>query len=119
MAPPPARLAQLAGAQSRFGAAGLQLVAVELDLNRAAQPETPPTSPLAAVSPDVARTLALFRAPADGGETDLLLDRAGHVRVRWTASEKGGVPGADTLVADAERVAQFPASPESYAGHHH
>ncbi|MBV8122187.1 MAG: hypothetical protein JO081_19880 [Alphaproteobacteria bacterium] len=70
------------------------------------------------VSRDVARTLALFLAPADGGETDLLLDRAGRVRARWAASDKSGVPGADTLVADAERVAQFPASPTSHAGHH-
>ncbi|MBV8119967.1 MAG: copper homeostasis membrane protein CopD, partial [Alphaproteobacteria bacterium] len=82
-APPPSRLAQLERAQSRFAAAGLRFVAVDLGPNRVTQAETPLSAPLAMVSRDVARTLALFLAPADGGETDLLLDRAGRVRARW------------------------------------
>ncbi|MGC2522040.1 MAG: hypothetical protein WA417_05290, partial [Stellaceae bacterium] len=63
--------------------------------------------------------LDLFREPDDGGETDLLLDRAGNIRARWTAAGAGGLPDAATLVADAAAAARFPAAPENHAGHAH
>ena len=116
-APPPARLAQLAAAQGRSAAAPLQVIVIDLAPG-AAQAETAPSLPLVAVSPDVAATLKLFRTPADGSETDLMLDRAGNVRARWAAG-KGGAPDAETLAKDAYLVAQIPASPENHAGHAH
>ncbi|MGH7030808.1 MAG: hypothetical protein ACREEZ_10315, partial [Stellaceae bacterium] len=62
---------------------------------------------------------ALFRSPDDGGETLLLLDRAGNPRARWTRGETGGLPDAATLLADAARAARFAAAPASHAGHAH
>jgi putative copper resistance protein D len=117
--PPPARLARLAAVQRRFTAAGLQIIAADLNPNRVPQQEEPISSPLVTVAPAGAATLGLFRSPADGDETDVMLDRAGNVRARWTANNKRGVPDAETLVSDAVRVAQFPAAPENHAGHAH
>jgi putative copper resistance protein D len=115
--PPPAlRLAQLAATQKQ-AAAGLRIMAV--DLAPAPTPETEAPSPLVGVATDVAASLALFRASDDGGETDLMLDRAGNLRARWTRGGPGGLPDADALVADAARVAQFPVAPASHAGHAH
>ena len=116
--PPPARLARLAAAQRQFTAAELRVLAVDLARRATLEPETPP-SPLVGVSADVAASLALFRAPGDGGETDLMLDRAGAVRARWTLSGPGGLPDAKALIADAARVARFAAAPASHAGHIH
>ena len=116
--PPPARLAQLDAAQSRSGAAPLRIIVVDLAAEAASRAETAPPPPLVTVAPDVAATLKLFRTPADGSETDLMLDRAGNVRARW-ATGKGGVPDAETLAKDAYLVAQIPASPENHAGHVH
>ena len=117
-APPfAARLAQLAAAQSRSAAAPLHVIAVDLAPG-AAQAEIVPPPPPVAVSPNVAATLKLFRTPADGSETDLMLDRDGNVRARWAAA-KGGAPDAETLAKDAYLVAQIPASPENHAGHVH
>jgi len=62
-----------------------------------------------ASQPTSRRSLALFRTPDDGDETDLLLDRAGSPRARWSGS--GALPDAETIVADAARVAQFPVAP--------
>ena len=62
--------------------------------------------------------LALFRAAEDGGETELMLDRAGNVRASWTSSIPGlAPPGA--LIADAEQVAQAAVAAPSHAGHPH
>jgi copper resistance protein D len=119
MPSPAARLAQFAAAQSRFAAAGLHVIAVDLGKGREAEPDAPSALPLVAVAPDVAAMLRLFRAPDDGEETDLMLDRAGNVRARWTASEGGGVPDGNILVAEAVRVAQFPAAAESHASYGH
>ncbi|HZT86539.1 MAG TPA: CopD family protein [Stellaceae bacterium] len=99
---PPAPAAQLQAA-----ADALHVVAVDLA-------GTPP--PFAAhVSPDVAATLSLFRAAADGGASELLLDRNGAVRARWTAAE--GLPNASTLAAQAMAAAAVPATGSSHAGH--
>ncbi len=65
------------------------------------------------------QALALFRAGDDGGETDLLLDRAGNLRARWTLSGPDALPDPAALAAAAARVAQFPAAPISHAGHAH
>ncbi len=116
--PQPERLAQLDTAQSRSGAAPLRIIVVDLAAEAASRAETAPPPPLVTVAPDVAATLKLFRTPADGAETDLMLDRAGNVRARW-ATGKGGVPDAETLAKDAYLVAQIPASPENHAGHVH
>jgi putative copper resistance protein D len=115
--PPAARLAQLAVEQKQL-AASLKILAV--DLAPAPPPlETETSAPLVGVSASVATTLALFRAGDDGGETDLLLDRAGNLRARWTLSDPGAVPNPAALAATAARVAQFPAAPISHAGHAH
>ena len=65
------------------------------------------------ISSEVISTLALFRAPADGGETELMLDRAGNIRARWTAAGRRGLPDADTLGADADRVARLAVTAQS------
>ncbi len=111
----PARLAQLAATRSQAGN-GLPIVAVDL-AGRPLPPETEGPSPLSGVSADVAASLALFRAPDDGGETLLLLDRAGSPRARWTRA--GSLPDPAALVADAATVARFPMAPASHAGHAH
>jgi hypothetical protein len=111
------RMTQLAAAQQRLAAAGAQILPVDLSSASSAAPETAAPPPLIGIASDVAATLALFRAADDGGETDLMLDRAGNVRARWTADGAGGVPGAAALVADAARVARFPAAAENHAGH--
>ena len=116
--PPPAvRLAQLAAAQKQ-AAGSLRILAVDLAPAQA-PPETETSAPLVGVSADVAATLTLFRAGDDGGETDLLLDRAGNLRARWTLSDPDALPDPAALAAAAARVAQFPAAPISHAGHAH
>lgn len=110
------RRAQLTAAHEKLAAAGLQMVAIDLERGPTAQTGSP-SFPLVAVSPAVAATLQLFLAPGDGGETDLMLDRAGRPRARWTANGSPGLPDADTLGADGGRVAQFPAATENHAGH--
>jgi copper resistance protein D len=117
--PSAARLARLAAAQAQVAASGLRLIAVDLDPTRAAPAETPASSALVAIAPDVTATLALFRTPDDGGETDLMLDRAGEARARWTAGGAVGLPDGAALIADAARVARFPAAAENHAGHAH
>jgi copper resistance protein D len=115
--PPVARAAQLAAAGKQTGA-GLRILAI--DLAPAPTPleaETPAL--LVGVAADVAATLALFRAGDDGGETDLLLDRAGDLRARWTRSGADELPDAAALSAATARIAQFPAAPVSHAGHAH
>jgi len=116
---PSTRLRQLAAAQPRLSAAGLSVVAVGL----AASPEEASDSGRAppyvvSVSSEVISTLVLFRAAEDGGETELMLDRAGNVRASWTSRIPGlAPPGA--LIADAEQVAQAAVAAPSHAGHPH
>ncbi len=99
-------------------AASLRILAV--DLAPAPTPfESETSAPLVGVSAGVATTLALFHASDDGGETDLLLDRAGDLRARWTRSGPDALPDTAELAADAARVAQFPAAAISHAGHVH
>ena len=81
MPPSAGRTAQLAAAQKQLPPAGLRILAIDLG----SAPETTASPPLVSVPSGVAATLALFRATGDGGETDLMIDRAGNVRVRWTA----------------------------------
>jgi putative copper export protein/mono/diheme cytochrome c family protein len=112
------RVAQLAAAQKRLRATGLNILAIDLGSASGAPAETAASPPLVGVAADVAAALVLFRAPDDGGETDLILDRAANVRARWTAAT-GRLPDAATLLADAARVARFPAPPQNHAGHVH
>jgi len=105
---PQAPLARLA----RLQAAGVHVIAV--DMAPAAK-----TAQVVGVSDDVRATLALFRSPRDGGETELLLDRNAGVRARWTASEAGGLADTATLQADTERVARIPVAAPNHAGHAH
>lgn len=115
--PSGARLAQLAAIRKQLGTA-LRVVAV--DLGPGPQPnEAEAPLPLAGVSAGVGASLALFRSPDDGGETLLLLDRAGAPRARWTRAGPGSLPDAASLVADAALVARFPAAAASHAGHAH
>jgi hypothetical protein len=71
------------------------------------------------VSSEVSSALALFRATEDGGETELLLDRAGKIRARWTSDMPGGLAPTDVLIADAERVGSIAVATPSHAGHSH
>jgi mono/diheme cytochrome c family protein len=115
---PVARLRQLAAAEPRLAAAGLHVAAVGLG----ASPEQSSEggAPFAiGVSHAAIATLSLFRTPADGGETELMLDRGGNVRARWTRSAPGGLAPPATLVADAEEVARIPVAAPSHAGHVH
>ena len=113
---PIARLHQLAATSSEFARTGLQVIATGLDAVEKSAGEEP--TPLFAVSVDTnARTaLSLFRSPADGGETELLLDRNGDVRARWTAAA-AILPDAATLAADAAITSQFSVAAPSHAGH--
>ena len=116
--PPPApRLAQLVATQKQ-SASRVRILAIDLAPAPIA-PETETPAPLVRVSQDVMATLLLFRAADDGGETDLLLDRAGELRARWTGSGPAEFPDAATLAADIAQVAEFPAAPISHAGHAH
>jgi putative copper resistance protein D len=110
---PARRLEQLATLQPRLAAASLQVIAVGLG------PSTDKKPPIVEVSQDVRIALALFRAPKDGGETELMLDRGANVRARWTASGTGGLAGAGTLLSDTTRVASFPVVAANHAGHAH
>ncbi len=116
---PVARLRQLRAAAPRLKAAGLRVIAVGLG------PAAPKTSGSKAppfvvgVSPEVVSALSLFRAPGDGGDTELMLDRNGNVRARWTLGGEGGPAPIGALVAAATKVARIPAVAPSHAGHVH
>jgi putative copper export protein/mono/diheme cytochrome c family protein len=120
---PPApieRLQQLAAAQPLLGAAGLLVVAVGLGTSPDEPPEGNRTPPFVVrVSSEVSSALALFRAAEDGGETELLLDRRGKIRARWTSDMPGGPAPIDVLIADAGRVDRIAAATPSHAGHNH
>lgn len=106
---PSARLEQLAKPQ--LTAAGLHVVAVGLTSSTDKGPV------IVQVSRDVRLTLALFTSPNDGGVTELMLDRNGNIRARWTSS--AGLADVATLLADAERVAKIPVAAANHAGHAH
>jgi putative copper resistance protein D len=120
---PPApveRLQQLAAAQPLLGAAGLLVVAVGLGTSRDETPEGKRTPPfVVGVSSEASSALALFRSTEDGGETELLLDRAGKIRARWTSEMPGGLAPTDLLIADAERIQRTAVPTPSHAGHIH
>ncbi len=117
--PSAARLAELAAAPQQIGG-GLRVLAVDLAPAPTASARAPgdaeQPAPLVGVSADVATALSLFRA-GNQGETDLLLDRAGNLRARWTGSSPGGLPDDATIAAAALQAARFPAAPVSHAGH--
>jgi putative copper resistance protein D len=110
---PYSRLEQLAQLEDRFASAGLRVIAVGL------KPSTIKAPFVVQVSSDVRTTLALFRSPADGSETELMLDRGAEIRARWTASTPGGLADAATLLRDTVRVASIPVAPANHAGHAH
>jgi putative copper resistance protein D len=119
-AAPVERLQQLAAAQPLLDSAGLLVVAVGLGTSPDETPEGNRTPPFVVpVSSEVSSALALFRAAEDGGETELLLDRAGKIRARWTNNMPGGVAPPGTLVADAERVARIAVAAPDHAAHTH
>lgn len=109
---PLTRLQQLAAAQAQFAAVDLRVIAVGLG----GAGENPPTKPpyVVGASSDVIAALALFHASDDGGETELMLDRNGNIRARWTTSD---LVSPDTLATDARRVAQFAVAAPNHAGH--
>lgn len=115
---PIARLRQLAADQPRLRAAHLQVISVGLDGPPEAEEGAAPGF-VAGASPEVRSALALFRTPTDGGETELMLDRSGNVRARWTAAGQSGLPDAATLVADAETAARLAIAAPSHASHSH
>ncbi|HYK53375.1 MAG TPA: cytochrome c [Candidatus Eremiobacteraceae bacterium] len=110
---PTARLAQLTAAGPRLTAAGLHIIAVDLGSSIEKNPS------VVDVSPDVRATLALFQSAKDGGETDLMLDRNGTVRARWTTNEAGGLADTATLLSDTVQVARIPVAAANHAGHAH
>jgi putative copper resistance protein D len=113
-----ARLRQLGAEQPVLAAAGLQVIAVSLA--RAAETTSEEAPPLVIeVSSEVVATLALFRAADDAGEAELMLDRAGNVRARWTGKTPGGLPSPDTLVARADQIGRIGVATPSHAGHIH
>jgi hypothetical protein len=106
---PRGRLEQLAQLGSRFGTSGLRVIAVSLGNSKGNAPF------IDDVSDDVRATLALFRSPKDGGVTELMLDRNGSVRARWT--EAGKLADSQTLLADAVQVSRIPVAAANHAGH--
>jgi hypothetical protein len=115
---PAARLAQLAAARQRLGAAGLTVVAVNLGESPAAPAGNTSAPPfvVSAASDDLA-SLRLFAPDERGRTSELLLDRAGNVRARWASDGPGGLADPGALAAAAEGVARFPAAAPSHAGH--
>jgi putative copper resistance protein D len=109
---PLARLQQLSAARSPFAAVGLTVIAVGLGSESWATGARPPY--VVGVSPEVAATLAMFRSPDDGGETELMLDRNANIRARWTARD---LAAPAQLLADAKRAAQFAVAAPNHAGH--
>jgi mono/diheme cytochrome c family protein len=99
---PEERLAQLAALK------GVTCLAVDVAHASSA-------TPAINVSDDVRHMLGLFRSPKDGNETELILDRNGSVRARWTAH--AGLADTTTLSTDAVRVARIPAAAANHAGH--
>jgi hypothetical protein len=117
---PVERLQQLAAAQPLLDAAGLQVVAVGLGASPDETSEGNRTAPfVVGVSSEVRSALALYRAAEDGGEAELLLDRAGKIRARWTSDMPGGLASTDVLIADAERVGRIAVAAPGHAGHSH
>jgi putative copper resistance protein D len=115
---PKARLRQLGAEQPALAAAGLQVIAVSLaPAAETTSEEAPPL--VVEVSSEVVATLALFRAADDSGEVELMLDRAGNVRARWTGKTPGGLPSPDTLVAQADHIGRTGVATPSHAGHIH
>jgi putative copper resistance protein D len=98
-----ARLQQLAAAQSQFGTVGLHVIGVELSPIPELAPEERPPS-MVGVSSEVISALALFRGTDDGGETELMLDRAGGIRARWMRNMPGGLASPDLLVVHAAHI---------------
>jgi putative copper resistance protein D len=110
---PRARLEQLTRLEPRLAPAALQVVAVALDRS------TAKAALIVEVSDDVRAALGLFRSRADGGETELMLDRGANIRARWTASGAHGLADTGTLLRDAVRVASIPVAAANHAGHAH
>ena len=114
---PASRLHQLAAASSQLGATGLRLIAVGLGPSPKEPPHGAQPPFVVGASSDVIDALALFRALDDGGETELLLDRAGNVQACWAANMPGGLAPPAALIVDAERVARIAKGTPSHAGH--
>jgi len=110
---PRVRLEQLAESEPRLAAAGLHVIAVGLSARAGEAPF------VVEVSDDVRAMLGLFRNAADGGETELMLDRGSSVRARWAANGAGGLADTATLVSDTIRVARIPVAAVNHAGHAH
>ena len=110
---PVERLHQLAAAGLRVVAVGLGAPSDETSEGNRAPPF------VVTVSSEATSALALFRAPEDRGETELLLDRFGKIRARWTSDMPGGLASADALIADAERIDRITAATPKRAGHSH
>lgn len=116
---PAARLRQLKAAEPRLKTAGLRIIAVGLSppARKAAESEAPPPFVVGA-APEAVAALSLFRISGDGRETELMLDRNGNVRARWTASAPGGLAPPAALIADAEAAGRSAVAAPSHAGHH-
>ena len=107
-------------AQPRFIDAGLRVLAVGLGAF-AAEISERARAPLFVVdvSSEVTFSLALFRATEDGAETELLLDRGGNVRARWTSSTPEGLAAPGSLITAAERISRIPVAAPGHASHPH
>jgi putative copper resistance protein D len=118
---PPApveRLRQLAAAQSSLDGAGLRVIAVGMGASSEGTGEGAGLPRfVVTVSSEVSAALALFRAPDDGGDTELMLDRRGAVRARWTSNTPGGLAPPAVVIADADRVGRITVAAPSHAGH--
>jgi copper resistance protein D len=111
---PPAPLARL----RQLAAAGLQVVAVSFaSAPEASAEEGQPL--VVGVSSEAIAALALFRAADDGGETELMLDRGGNIRARWTRNMPGGLPPPDAIAMQAEHIARIAPAAAGHAGHPH
>jgi putative copper resistance protein D len=117
---PIARLQQLAAARPGLIDTGLRVLAVGLDASAAELSEGARASLFVVdVSSEVTFSLALFRATQDGGETELMLDRGGNVRARWTINTPEGLAPPGSLVTTAERVARISVDAPGHASHLH
>lgn len=115
---PSTRLQELAAVRQRVIAAGLQVLAVELGegAGKTAHVDAANLPLIVRVSGDVRAALALFRAPTDGNETELILDKNGDVRARWTSDS---LPDLDTLIAATAHIARGAVAAPSHVDHAH
>jgi putative copper export protein/mono/diheme cytochrome c family protein len=112
------RLRQLAAAKEQLAGAGLRLLALPIgaapqDAEAGALPDFAATS-----DADTAKAYALFEGADPGADCEFLIDRAGYLRARWSATA-APPPDATALLAQLDRLARMPLQQAAVHVHAH